>query len=520
MKLPEFKIKKSLSPDALSVVVLVLLAGFLRFYNLGYSDYIGDEQKAMLLPEGSQATWNFLIKQRKGPMQFLVSYIPRIFVGNFNNELAERIPFALFSVASVWLFYALVKKLTKDHIIALSSAFLFMVNGFIVGFGRIAQYQNLNIFFSLLSLYFYSDFVFREDHLIRRTLLGTLFWCLSILSHWDGVFIIPVVAWFFITFLRDQKFSAGYKIRVILYNFILGCLILLPFMVPYIIFHSKNPLSEGYFQRRIGLGYSNNKLYKMFIDLYNPFFTFWLLIFLSLVSLIKIRKEVMYVVWFIFSYILFELFVRKPGTHIYNFLIPVFILSGFGFASIFNSLKRKLVRKIILIAAVLLAVFLYYQSYLVFVDHSREYPWETEEYLVFEDGCLFFSGFCDRFDIVKMVIKTKEYYYDYEGQKLPLFGFPHSRNWKEINDFVNVRNSASDKTLGYSTNEDQSVSGWYMDASYRSSGSFYFVGISRPTNFVIDPSPPHGSDRELIKNFVTDEGKVYARVWLVEFNND
>jgi hypothetical protein len=163
---------------------------------------------------------------------------------------------------------------------------------------------------------------------------------------------------------------------------------------------------------------------------------------------------------------------------------------------------------------------LYYQSYLIFVDHSKEYPWEREEYLVIDNGCLLFSGFCEKFDIVKMVVKTKEYYYDYEGQKLPLFGFPHSRNWKEINDFVNARNLAAEKELGYSTNEDESVCDWYMDARYKSGGTFYFIGISRPTNFVMDPSPPHGSERELVKNFVKDDGSVYARVWLVDFKND
>jgi len=510
-----FKNKKEL----ISILFVLLLASILRLVNLGYSDYIGDEHKAFLIPEGNQTVWNFLIQQRKGPMQFLVSYIPRIFIGNFNNELAERIPFALISIACVYVFYILVKKLTKNHVIAISSTFLFMVNGFIVGFGRIAQYQNLNILFSLLAIYFYSDLLFKEKKLIRNTLFGTLFWCFSIMSHWDAVFIIPIVVWFFISFLKNNKFSIAYKIRVLIYNFLLGCLVLLPFMIPYVIFHLNNIPSSGYFERRIGFGYSNNKIYKMFIDLYNPFVTFWLLITLLFSALVKFKKVAAYFVWFLFSYILFELFVRKPGTHIYNFLIPVFIISGFGFEYLLSRFKKKKFKIVFGALGLFIGAFLFYQSYLIFVDHRKEYPWAPEEYVVFEKGCDTFSDFCNKFDVVKMVFKTKEYYYDYEGQKLPLFGFPHSRNWDKINDFINSLNAENEKSLGYSSNEDQSVCAWYMDAPYKSSGTFYFVGISRPTDFVVDPSPPHGSERELIKNFVREDGSVYAKVWLVRFSN-
>ena len=501
------------------IILILVLASVLRLVNLGYSDYIGDEQKAMLIPGKDQSVWSFLIEQRKGPMQFLISYIPRLFVGDFRNEFAERLPFALISIASVFVFYILVKKLTKNITVSVSSTFLFMVSGFIVGFGRIAQYQNLNIIFSLLALYFYSDLKYERKHLIRRTLAGTLFWCLSIMSHWDGVFILPVVVWFFIGFFRDTSFTSKYKIRIVVYNFILGCVFLLPFMIPYVTFHLNNGSSSGYFQRRIGLGYSNNKIYKMFIDLYNPFLTFWLLVVLSLLSLLKFKKSIMYLVWFLTSYVLFEVFVRKPGTHIYNFLIPVFILSGFGFYNFLELFKVKKIKILLISLSVVMAIFLYYQSYIIFVDHRREYPWESDEYFVFDKGCEVFPKVCKKYDISKMVLKTKEYHYDYEGQKLPLFGFPHSRNWSEINDFINQQNLGHEKCLGYATNEDQSLCAWYMDTPYKSSGEFYFVGITRPTDFVFDPSPPHGSEKDLIKTFESEDGSVYARIWLVKFKN-
>jgi len=506
-----------IKPETFSIIFLLILTSFLRLHNLGYSDYIGDEHKAFLIPEDGQTARDFLIQQRKGPMQYLFSYIPRLVIGDFNNELAERIPFALISIASVYVFYLFIKKITSSFSISIFASFLFMVNGFIVGFGRIAQYQNLNLFFSLLSLYYYSDLLFKDKKIIKSTLLGTTFWCFSILSHWDGVFILPVVIWLFIKFLINKDFSPKYKIKTILYNLFLGSALLLPFMIPYIDFHTRNSVSEDYFSRRVGFGYSNNKLYKMFIDLYNPFVTFWLMVFLGLLGILKFKKSGIFTAWFLFSYFIFEIFVRKPGTHIYNFLIPVFVLCGFGFHFLIQKAKKRNFRIILYCLFAFISIFLYFQSYLIFADHRKEYPWEREEFLTFNKGCDIFQNFCERYNIPKMVIRTKGYHYNYQGQKLPLFGFPHSRDWKEINDFVNEKNSLREKPLGYSSNEDGTVTNWYMEASYKSRGTFYFIGVINPVNFVVDPSPPHGSEYELIKTFIKKDGAEIVNIYLINF---
>ncbi len=503
--------------DNLVIVCFILLSSVLRLVNLGYSDYIGDEHKAFLIPNSGQTVWNFLIEQRKGPMQFFVTYIPRLIVGDFKNELAERLPFSIISIICVLVFYLLISKLTKNRTVAVVSTFLFMVNGFIVGFGRIAQYQNLNIVFSLLSIYFYSDLLLNKSRLIRSTLIGTLFWVLSLFSHWDAVFIAPVVLWFFITFFRDKQFEKNYKLRLFLYNFILGLFLVLPFMIPYVKFHVFNKESTDYFERRIAVGVPNNSLYKMYIDLYNPFLTFWVLSILSFLSVFKFKKSGIFITWFVFCYLIFEILWRKPGTHIYNFLLPVFVLCGFGFDFILDFLRHRILKKTAVLIFALVAMFLYYQSYLLFVDHRKEYPWERETFLSFQFVCKVSPNFCRGRNIDNKSIKTKQYYYDYKGQKLPLFGFPHSRNWDLINEYVNNLSSSEGGLSGYSTNEDQVVSKWYMDVSYRSKGEFYFIGIKNPSNFVNDFNPPAESDKELIKTLYRENGSSYAKIFKVSF---
>ena len=508
-------IKKLKRPETLVLLFILILSATLRLVNLGYSDYIGDEHKAFLIPNSNQSVWSFLLEQRKGPMQFFVTYIPRLFIGDFNNELAERIPFSLISIACVYIFYILVKKITKNYTVSLFSTFIFMVNGFIVGFGRIAQYQNLNILFSLSALYFYSDLANNKNKLIRSTLLGTLFWVLSFFSHWDAIFITPAVLWFFISFFKNPNFTKNYKMRIFIYNLILGLTLTLPFMIPYVKFHTINDRSTDYFERRIGFGESNRQIYKMYVDLYNPFVTFWLLVVFSLLSILTIKKSKLFLIWFLFCFLIFEIFWRKPGTHIYNFLIPVFVLSGFGFDLLFSKLKSVKLKSVFLVITAVILGFLYYQSYIIFVDHRKEYPWERETLVSFKFACKILPRKCKGKNIDKLLLKTPQYYYEYRGQKLPLFGFPHNRNWDLINNYINSINS--ENKLGYSTNEDQTVSRWYMKASYKSKGEFYFVGIKRPSNFVGDLNPPGESEKELIKEFYRENGESYAKIFKVRY---
>ena len=67
------KIKAHL--DKIPLILILFLAGVLRLENLGYSDYQGDEIKAFLDPTGYSNVFEFLINQRKGPGQFLITYL-------------------------------------------------------------------------------------------------------------------------------------------------------------------------------------------------------------------------------------------------------------------------------------------------------------------------------------------------------------------------------------------------------------------------------------------------------------
>ena len=59
----------------INIIIVATISFGLRFINLGYSDYEGDEIKALYLPEAGQKLSDFLVSQKKGPVQFLITYL-------------------------------------------------------------------------------------------------------------------------------------------------------------------------------------------------------------------------------------------------------------------------------------------------------------------------------------------------------------------------------------------------------------------------------------------------------------
>ena len=81
-------------PHWIPILFLIAITAWLRLANLGYSDYQGDEIKALWRPAEGQSAMEFLYTQKKGPTEFLVTYAMRSFDPTFSNQLLQRLPFA------------------------------------------------------------------------------------------------------------------------------------------------------------------------------------------------------------------------------------------------------------------------------------------------------------------------------------------------------------------------------------------------------------------------------------------
>ncbi len=495
--------------NILIVAVLLVAAGFLRLKDLGYSDFISDEPGTFLyrgLPHKfpDRTPWEFLLDQRKGPIQVFVGYIPYFLLGTYHNEFAQRLPFALFSIFAVVVFYFAIKKLTKSTLVGVLAACLLLVNGFTAAFGRVAQYQNLNLFFSLAALYFYSFLL--DSYSLKYSFLGTICFALSILSHWDAVYVLPVIIFIFAKFLSNREIKAASKVKLLVANFVLGCVVLAPFMMPYLQNYKSSQSNQDYLLSRINIrdSYANEEDIFRF-KMYNPFVTYE---FYTIFALLGVAFDLYFVVrkrkgafggftlWFICIFLAFKFFVYYAGTHIYNVTIPVVVLCAIALASIVRIFPKRL-RSVPVVGIALLFGFFYYQSYRIFVEHKVEYPWERENIL----GC-----------------KT----FDYEslGKSIRhLIGFPHKRYWEEINDFVMSQNKLNNEEFGYFSNEDKGLSGFYMEADYRTQNGFYAVGVKRPLSFVTDYKMSNIKGKNTVYVIENEYGETVVRIYRVEDEN-
>lgn len=443
-------------PKILPVIFLVFVTLWLRLVNLGYSNYQGDEIKALPLLVPEQTFFDFLLQQRKGPTQFIITYLIKLVNPAFTNEFFTRLPFALGGILAVFFFYRMVK-LNFGRRIALYASIFLTVNGLFVGLNRIVQYQSFVILFSILSIYAISLAIKRKKWRIVGLYLGMLFWGMAVLSHYDGLFIAPYVVYLLICwYTRYINLPVRTRQKHILLS--IGIFILIPaiFYVQFVF--SISEATRTYWSTRLQEPIDVNTIKSSLVTfrIYNPLIVIYLYAVLGLLSILKIKKTFPVILWFIFPWIVFEGIIYDPGTHIYTYLIPATILIAFGVAVIEDALEKVAGegygRVLSRAGLVILFIFLSTLSHFIFVDHTPEYPWEERKYLIW-------------------TLEEPDSKY-----KLWLYGFPYNRYWDEIAEYI----ISTENNGFYSTNEKRSISGFYLPYEFNVNQSGYYIHIHNP----------------------------------------
>jgi len=481
------------------IILVTVVAFVLRFTNLGYSDFQGDEIKALFLPPNNTAFFEYIMDQRKGPVQFIITFLLKFLNPQYNSQLMLRFPFALAGFFAVVLFYKFVK-IHFGKKIALFSTIFFATNGFMVAFSRIVQYQSFVIFFMVASLYYFSLAGKSEEFKIKGIYYGFITWAFSLLSHYDGIFIFPFVIYLIFVWLKRSDILKKQKIISLSLSVVIFLVLLLSFYIPFLF--SISDSTKQYWMGRI-TGEVSSKissstyLFMVYQPIYAVhiykilFFLGSMFIFLGLFSkrILKIKNipeyftslfthttELMNIVqnekikiyalglWIGIGVLFFEKFVYISGTHIYTYLIPCFILLAIGFvaleSAVFKIFELPLVRMFNIMGLFILFAFLAVQSYAVFVDSYKEYPWEDEDFLLW------------RFNE-----PDRKYH-------LSLFGFPYYRSWEEIGKFV----KSHPEIDAYSTNEGTSISRHYVDLEKDSDKAGFYIFVKNPQSYTEDIS--------------------------------
>jgi len=511
-------LKNDTYKQAAFISILILCTFILRFVNLGYSNYQADEIKAMFVKENDQSSLEFLFNQRKGPGQFLVSRAVQIINPDYGNQFLSRLPFAFTSFLSVILFFLLVRNLFNDPVAFFSTMF-FATNGIIVGLSRVVQYQALVFFFTTLTLASLVFAIKKQKFHIWGLYIGLISWSLALLSHYDGIFIAPMVLYLLYRWIKESTLKPKYSHLII--SSAISISLVAVFYIPYIFSISQSNLS--YFVSRIqALSLEQKSGSIIIFNSYQPIFVFYLYfglavagfiaIGLSALKLMGLRAEntkiisgflsldnlktsFIIVLWFLFPFVILEVIADDPGTHIYNYLIPLFILMGIGLWSILtliNSFMRPNSSRVLYFAGISFIFFLLFsQSYAIFVDHRREYPWESEKYLFWDIGI------------------------PYEI-RLPLFGFPYYRNWEGISQHL----ADQPERMRYLSNEKKEISSYYLPDQRGMKKYMYIIYIRSPQGRIEDMVPEFSI---LFKNedpiyTYKKNGQIYSAVFQIPRN--
>ena len=188
----------------------------------------------------------------------------------------------------------------------------------------------------------------------------------------------------------------------------------------------------GYLSRRFNGGNEmglNHSLYTIFV--YNPtaivfvvlLFSFYIFFEKKFANSIK-----MLLFWLFGGFVIFELLILNPGTHISNYLLPLYILSGYsilGMCNCIKSVELKYVYSILL--SVVVGGFLI-TNVLVFVPvFNKGYPWKNYENL-------------------------------HEKYQLFVYGFPYNRGWDQIRNYMRSQTGAR----GVYTNDNDTIAEYYL----------------------------------------------------------
>lgn len=413
--------------EPIFLLLLLLITVFLRFGQLGYSHFYGDETKALYIRK-DVAAHDFLLDQRKGPVQFIAAWFMEQVTGGY-SELTTRLPFALAGTFSVFLFYFLVRRLYGLRA-AVFASLLFSLNGFFIAFSRTVQYQSFLWLFGLASvLLLWLAF---ENTLPRFRklflLFAGLFLGLAFLSHWDAIFYALPMALILFAGMRDKVFN----FKEVLFYFAPPLVFsLAAFYVPYFLNGHYAANFQSYVQRRAtGSGQlPSNSLFTYLT--YNPYGVGLFLLFYFAFALTKkpALKEAMLLIWFIVPFVVFELVFSNPGTHIQNYIIPLLILAGLGFSRLSKYFERKgkLVAALYYsFTATLMVAFFVFQSWAFIPVFNNGYPWNAPR------------------------VQKKEY-------QLFMYGFPYNRGWDQIRSY-----SAENSIRTFYTNDNITVGEYYL----------------------------------------------------------
>jgi hypothetical protein len=292
-------------------------------------------------------------------------------------------------------------------------------------------------------------------------------------------------------------------------------ILLLIFYIPFLLSISDSTLA--YWSGRIS-GEVSSKISssKYLFSVYQPIYVTHFYVLSSIVGMLflyykafgfslpkrkKFKAAASYIsllVWFLLPFIFMEGFVYIPGTHIYAYILPLLIIISIGLNGVYDLLCEKISGSVIIwgyqVVLFLIFLFIFAQTYAVFVDNRREYPWQEEKFLIWTFP------------------KPTPIFH------LSLFGFPYYRDWEGISNFV----KQYPEITSYSTNERKAIARYYVPLAKNTDQAGFYIHITSPQTFTESASGEKSAywmEKYDPIFTLTKEGQDYVRMYIMETGN-
>lgn len=479
--------------------ILIFTSIFFRFYNLGYSDYQGDEVKAQGFFFQSRQFKDFILNNSKGPGQYVITkYVHEQFINpdNYSNhEFILRLPFAIAGLLAIIFVYLLAREFASKNA-ALVISILVSLSGLLIAFNRIVQYQSFVILSSVVSVYAIALYAKKKQpsYLFISGIVGSL----GILFHFDAIsYILPIIL--FLLF--------KYKNIKILATYLIPLLTALIFYIPYTMgVEFQNTLRYLYYDRTVNPFYFDSIFYsgKLFHIYYPPEYIlfvlagilYWvfhrfkkanyiikiviattililalrfinehprrlfiypstLLVIFLLFSYLKSltgKKETsakpLIEIWLITTFLIYTVLMKKPLTHIYTYTIPAIIVS-------FVYLLKLKPKKLVYTLAGFIIIGSISFNYKAYVDGTSEYPWQDDKYI---------------YGNMKTNIPN--------GEKIRgIFGFPYNRNLDTLPESISEIRDKHSVTRYFSNEKFDRVKYYVPGLTWNNTPPYFLIHI-------------------------------------------
>src|SRR5690606_14107595 len=276
---------------------LALVGGFMRLPNLGYSEFQGDETRALLrTAEAIQGYGDALMTHKKGPGEILLPGSLYVLVGQI-HEAAARLPFTLLNLTGLFAIYLLGWRLFGP-VAGWSAAMILALDGYFIGFARIVQYQSMVFCLLVLSVLALYRLTGTQQGLVRYLTLAAIFLGTALLAHYESA-LAALPALYLLYRIWRGGVELGRLARAMIVPVLVGAAILVAFYVPFVL-HPAFAVTYAYITvNRIGGEFPYNRLADFFerSALYSTTYYLLLMIALTVAGLIRIYRRNLPSLW-------------------------------------------------------------------------------------------------------------------------------------------------------------------------------------------------------------------------------